>query len=456
VRTLTTRIVLLAVVVALASAAVTTLALARSSAETRREQGAAQLQQDAQTLASLADGGRPAAVRAQRLRLRARGVDSVVVQAGASRNVARPFKAADVAAARSGPLLDGSRVVAGLSWQVAGTSSSGNVALVAQPVDQAARISPEQRRRLLFSLGLGLLGGGLAGLLLALSVTRPLARVAVAARRLSAGERGVRVPASGPAEVADVAAALDSLDDALAASEGRQRAFLLAVSHELRTPLTAVSGYAEALADGTMTDVPAAAQVIRDEAARLHRRVEDLLALARMEADDFRLEVAPVEVGSLLRAAAAACGPRAERVGVPVSVVVPPSGPVVLADGERLRQAVDALVDNALRVLPAGAPLVLAARTEGAEVRIEVRDGGPGLTPADQAVAFDRGRLTERYRGSRPVGTGLGLALVGELARRLGGRAEASTAPEGGASFAVVLPGPADAVTAPWPPRAPR
>jgi two-component system sensor histidine kinase BaeS len=440
VRTLTTRIVLLAVVVALASAAVTTLALARSSAAARREVAAAQLQADAQALASLADGGRPAVLRANRLRLRARGVDSVVVPAGAARNVPRPFRAADVAAARSGALLDGSRVVAGVGWQVAGTSSGGAVALVAQPVDQAARITPEQRRRLVLGLVLGVLGGGLAGLLLALSVTRPLARVAVAARRLSAGERGVRLPSSGPAEVADVAAALDSLDHALATSEGRQRAFLLAVSHELRTPLTAVSGYAEALADGTMTDVPAAAGVIRDEAARLHRRVEDLLALARMEADDFRLEVGPVDVGSLLRAAALACGPRAGRCGVPVSVSAPPSGPVLRADGERLRQAVDALVDNALRVLPAGAPLVLAARVEGPEVRIEVRDGGPGLTPQEQAVAFDRGRLTERYRGTRPVGTGLGLALVAELARRLGGRAEASTAPEGGAAFAVVLP----------------
>src|SRR6185312_15938049 len=79
VRTLAARIVVLAVVVALASAAVTTLALARSSAAARRDQAAAQLQQDAQALASLADGGRPAVLRANRLRLRARGVDSVVV-----------------------------------------------------------------------------------------------------------------------------------------------------------------------------------------------------------------------------------------------------------------------------------------------------------------------------------------------------------------------------------------
>jgi two-component system OmpR family sensor kinase len=76
----------------------------------------------------------------------------------------------------------------------------------------------------------------------------------------------------------------------------------------------------------------------------------------------------------------------------------------------------------------------------GSWVRVEVRDSGPGLDPQDLAVAFEPGLLTERYRGSRPVGTGVGLALVGELVRRLGGRAEALPAAEGGACFAVTLP----------------
>jgi two-component system sensor histidine kinase BaeS len=71
---------------------------------------------------------------------------------------------------------------------------------------------------------------------------------------------------------------------------------------------------------------------------------------------------------------------------------------------------------------------------------VQVRDGGPGLTDDDCAVAFDRSALYERYRGVRKVGTGVGLALVAGLARRLGGRAEAGRAPEGGACFSVNLP----------------
>jgi len=147
------------------------------------------------------------------------------------------------------------------------------------------------------------------------------------------------------------------------------------------------------------------------------------------------------DVGDLVRAAGRAWRPRAEAAGVRLREEVPDVPLVARTDGERVRQVVDALVDNALRVLPDGAPLVLAGRpAPSGAIVVEVRDGGPGLAPEDLAVAFERGRLTERYRDDRPVGSGLGLALVGELARRLGGHAEARPAPEGGVAFALVLP----------------
>jgi two-component system sensor histidine kinase BaeS len=107
---------------------------------------------------------------------------------------------------------------------------------------------------------------------------------------------------------------------------------------------------------------------------------------------------------------------------------------------------VDGLCENALRIVPPGAPLVLAARldqaggTGGTGGIVEVRDGGPGFTDDDLAVAFERGALYQRYRGVRKVGSGLGLALAARLVRRLGGTIEAGHAPEGGARFTVTLP----------------
>lgn len=448
-RTLASRIVALAVVVALATALVTTLAFARATSTQNAEDAQARAVSavDAMVAALEARAAGEAVEPLAGLRAsltRRTGLVTVVARPANGYAARTPFTAADVAALRSGGTLPPTRVVDGTSYALAGAASGRFVVLAAQPVTGTARLTAAQWRRLLLTAVAGLVLGGLAGLVLARGVTRPLARVAEAARRMTGGDRTVRVPAEGPSEVADVATALDGLSDALARSESRQRMFLLAVSHELRTPLTSVAGYAEALADGSLAlpgEVRSAAAVMRDEAARLQRRVEDLLALARLEADDFRVTLGPVDVASVLAAAASAFGPRAAAASVTLRVEGPSVGPVVTTDGERLRQIVDALADNALRVLPAGAPLVLASRAEGhGWVRVEVRDGGPGLSDADLAVAFERGVLTERYRGSRAVGSGLGLALVGELARRLGGRPVAERSPEGGVAFGVVLP----------------
>lgn len=439
---LTARLVTMTVIVALASSVLTGLMLARTLALSNREQATATLMTEADQLAAFVEDGRQLrATRLQRV-LDARANWVVEVAARGSAPARSPFVMGDITAAVAGS-APVERTVSGTTWLVISRPAGGNVLLVARRLGAAVKLTPLQRRRAWLGAALGLLGGGLAGFMLALSVTRPLGRLASAARRMSAGERDVHVPPEGPAEVADVAEAFCTLSRALAASEERQRRFLLAVSHELRTPLTAVAGYAEALADRALppAEVPHAAEVIVTETGRLQRRVEDLLALARLEADDFRLAPAPTDVGALVRAAAAACLPRASSSDVRLTVEAPDVGPVVVTDGERLRQAVDALADNALKVLPAGAPLVLACLPlPGGGVRVEVRDGGPGLPPEDLAVAFERGRLTERYRGNRAVGSGVGLALVGELARRMGGVATADPALEGGVRFAVTLP----------------
>lgn len=310
-----------------------------------------------------------------------------------------------------------------------------------QQVGVGAGITPLLRRNTLLSLGIGLVVAAVAGLLLARVLARPLRTTARVAMTMGNGRRDLRAPVAGPREVADVADAVNRLAEALARSESRQKEFLLSVSHELRTPLTAVSGFAESLADGVVTgaDVPQVGRMVLDEAHRLDRLVSDLLDLARLGADDFRLDMADVDLTALVLATSEAWRNRCAAQGVPYAAEVPPHPVPVYADPRRLRQVLDGLTENALRVTSAGRPIVLSLAVDTGRAVLRVRDGGPGLADGDYQIAFDRGVLHDRYRHRRPVGTGIGLALAHGLVTRMGGTIQAGPAPEGGACFTIAF-----------------
>ncbi|MET8910212.1 HAMP domain-containing sensor histidine kinase [Micromonospora sp. NPDC004551] len=446
--TLTARAVLVTCAVALVSVLVTALVavpLAVRGAE-RRDQAAlaAQARLAAEVLRVRAVRQRDNAGDRLIRQLRQQQIEVFLIRAGQADRAGLPPQLVNrVAAGRD---FSGRRLVGGQRALVEGRALPGGDGVV---LAQPTRKGPW--RQVLLGLWLpmlaGLAAGAAAGLLLARRLARPIRSAATAAARLRAGDRAVRVPVEPPDEVADLAYALNGLAAALATSEGRQREFLLSVSHELRTPLTAIRGYAEALADGVIeTDaVPATGRTVLAEAEHLDRLVSDLLALARLEAADFPLEPGPVDLTRLAADAARTWSDRCAAVGVPFRVEAP-GGPVpAYTDPGRIRQVVDGLLENALRVVPPGAPIVLAVRAAGTDPAaggvVEVRDGGPGFTDDDLAVAFERGALHQRYRGVRKVGSGLGLALAAGLVRRLGGEITAGHAPEGGAAFAVRLPG---------------
>jgi two-component system sensor histidine kinase BaeS len=350
--------------------------------------------------------------------------------------------AAEIARVLAGQALSLDRDVDGTRVFVeARPVRSGGVVLVQRRADAVAGDSRAIRRIVVALVAAGGLAAVL-GLLVTWRLGRPLRRTAAAAHSLASGNRNVQLPAEGPAEIVEVSEAVNTLARALRHSEQRQRNFLLSVSHDLRTPLTAITGYAESLAGGVVPPEETAqvGTVVLGEAKRLERLVGDLLDLARLGAQDFRVEFAPVDLAALVHGIARVWAARCAASGVAFRLEAPDAPVWANTDAARLRQVLDGLFDNALRVTPAGAPVVLAARGEHGAAVVEVRDGGPGLSDADLPVAFEQGVLYEKYRGLRQVGTGLGLAIVRALVQRLRATVEAGHAPEGGARFTVRLP----------------
>jgi two-component system sensor histidine kinase BaeS len=279
-------------------------------------------------------------------------------------------------------------------------------------------------------------GGGLAALaafLLARRIVRPVRRVAAASRSLARGEHPDPVPVEGGTELRTLATVFNDLAVQLAKAREAEQSFLLSVSHELKTPLTAIRGYAEAVEDGAI-DAREAAATVTVEAARLERLVRDLLDLARMNKTDFSVHNSEIDLAEVADDAVRRYQPQADAFGVALTVVTDGPSPAT-ADADRVLQVVSNLVENALRLTPAGGEVRVVARP--GELRVE--DTGPGLGDDERAHAFERFYLHERYGRERPVGTGLGLAIVKELTEAMGGTVRVESTPGERTVFTVTL-----------------
>jgi two-component system sensor histidine kinase BaeS len=290
---------------------------------------------------------------------------------------------------------------------------------------------------------------------LAQRFSRPIRSAAHAAGRIAQGDLSQRLAVSrhdGP-ELAELATAINAMSDSLARARDQQRAFLLSVSHELRTPLTSIRGYAEALADGATDDVQGALEVIGAEARRLERLVGDLLELGQLGAGRFSLHPTAVDVTQVVQEAVDGFRPEAAKLALELTAWVPEPGILwVMADGDRLRQILSNLIENAFKF--AASRVAVGARADQRAVVLWVLDDGRGIAEADLPRVFEPHFSSDRTAPER--GTGLGLAIVSELASAMGGgvRAESPAHAGRGTRMVVWLPATA-AVDGPRPPIGP-
>jgi two-component system OmpR family sensor kinase len=274
----------------------------------------------------------------------------------------------------------------------------------------------------------------------------PLDRIGHTAGAIAGGDLSHRVESTDPrTEVGRLGIAFNAMLDRLErafgqrqASEDRLRRFLADASHELRTPLASIRGYAELFRMGAARseeDVAKAMRRIEDEAARMGVLVEDLLTLARLdeiaEAPHTEVDVAALAADAVGDAAAVAPD---RSISLDAS-----AGAVVLGDAHQLRQVLGNLLRNALVHTPGTTPIEVSVAS-GAEVRLEVRDHGPGLPGDDPSALFERFWRAEGGRERGRAGSGLGLAIVAAIVEAHGGRVAAANASGGGAVFSAVLP----------------
>lgn len=295
---------------------------------------------------------------------------------------------------------------------------------------------------------------GVAGYAVVHRSLRPLTEVEETAAAIAAGQLDRRVPERDPAtEVGRLSLALNGMlaqiQRALASSEqsaeqartseDRMRRFITDASHELRTPLTTIRGFAELYRQGAARDVEMLMGRIESESRRMGLLVEDLLLLARLDAQR-PLEHHRVDLLALASDAVHDAQSIAPQRRIRMEVFDGPGTPEVLGDEARLRQVLSNLMANALQHTPETAGVTVRVGTDGPDAVIEVCDQGPGMSTEDAQRVFERFYRADSSRTRASGGTGLGLSIVDSLVYAHGGRVAVATSPGQGCRFRVSLP----------------
>jgi two-component system, OmpR family, sensor kinase len=263
-------------------------------------------------------------------------------------------------------------------------------------------------------------------------VLQPLRLLRDTARKVSESDLTQRIPVEGDDELADLARTFNEMLDRLEEAFSSQKSFISDAGHELRTPITIIRGHLDVMGDDP-EERRETLDLVRDELDRMSRLVNDLLLLAKATRPDF-LQPETVDLDDLTRELFAKASALAQRDWRLSSVG---TGRIV-ADRQRVTQAVMNLSQNAVTHTLSGDAVELGSELRNGRVRLWVKDTGPGVPEHEQARIFER--FVRLDRAPAGEGAGLGLAITRAVAEAHGGRVELDSRPGGGARFTVIIP----------------
>jgi len=313
----------------------------------------------------------------------------------------------------------------------------------------------ETRTALLF-VPFAVLASALAGLVIVRLLVRRLRAIDALATRVAQGDLSVRIQDKSGDEIGRIAEQLDRMTERIAEAraslernEKQRRQLFADITHELATPLTSIRGFAETLLDpavGVSADERAKyTRGLLEEAARLDRLISDLFDLARLEAGASALHLERLDLAALAGHTVERYQKRYGDAGLYLEWK-PPAGPAwIEADGRRMEQVLENLLNNAIRYVPRGGSVRVSVDPFGPRIgaghSLRVEDDGPGVPRGEMGQVFERFyRAESAGRGSDGKGSGLGLAIVKEIVERHKGTVRAEPIDPHGLSIVVELP----------------
>lgn len=265
-------------------------------------------------------------------------------------------------------------------------------------------------------------------------ILAPLRSFSVTARSISETDLSQRIPVQGKDELAEVAKAFNEMMDRLEATFTTQRHFINDAGHELRTPIAIIQGHLELMDDDNPEERQETLGLVFDELSRMNRFVEDLILLTKADRPDF-LQLEQFDIGSFTEELFAKAKALEERNWC----VDETATGTIVADRQRLTQAIMNLVQNAIQHTSNNDTIAIGSSATPEKVNFWVRDTGEGIANADRQRIFERFARAANSR-RRSEGAGLGLSIVKAIVEAHNGDITLHSQPGRGANFCIILP----------------
>jgi signal transduction histidine kinase len=278
-----------------------------------------------------------------------------------------------------------------------------------------------------------------AALVLARSISEPVAHLRESARALAAGDLGARASRVGPAEFAELAAAFNEMAGNLERLFDARRELVAWASHDLRTPLASIQAMLEAIEDGLAPPehyLPAVGEQVQN----LARLVDDLFELARIDAGALTVELRATSLASVVESCLRGLEADADARGIHLEARLIENSPPVYCAPEKVERVLYNLLTNALQHTPTDGAVAVVVEPLAEELQISVEDTGVGLSEQAVRRAFDRFWRGDAARTTSNGGAGLGLAIARGLVEAQGGRIWAEARAGGGTRVSFTLP----------------
>ncbi len=263
--------------------------------------------------------------------------------------------------------------------------------------------------------------------LLTRRVLKPLSQMTSITREVASGNFSLRTEVTTSDEIGQLGSAFNRMADSLEQIEQLRKTMVADVAHELRTPLTNLRGYLEALNDEILPPSPETFKMLQQENLRLVHLVENLQQLSRADAAKAYLNLEEIAVEDLINDMLELHLPNFQKKKISVMTRLFGEDTLVMADRDKLLQAIHNLMENCWKYTPDGGEVLISLNRVVDGIEVDFQNSGKGISAEDLPYIFERFFRADRSRSREAGGAGIGLAIVRELIEAHGGRVVAKS-----------------------------